>query len=199
MLLRDSRSPEAKRMSAGRLQAARRDGMHRLLGCAARMVSKYASTPDGRYFVDHTGRLWRCTNPSLDETERQRWVKKLMDARREVRTTKGTSGERSTRAKVQEAKEALGERGAVWWRQESEDDRDWNRFMVKNTPYAAWHTGLTNDESGSTPSSSKSRSEQTERGKRDRPHEGPQDDDDEDVEDGHEQPRRSARLSKQQS
>lgn len=36
---------------------------------------------------------------------------------------------------VQEAKEALGERGPVWW---SDGSPDCNRRMAKNTQYAAW-------------------------------------------------------------
>ena len=38
-------------------------------------------TPDGRYIVVR-GRLWRTTNPNISETERERLVKHLMDARR---------------------------------------------------------------------------------------------------------------------
>lgn len=34
----------------------------------------YPTTPDGRYFVVK-GRLWRCSNPSLDEDVRQRLVR----------------------------------------------------------------------------------------------------------------------------
>lgn len=45
------------------------------------------TTTDGRYFVVK-GQLWRCTNPSLTERERQRLVHDLMDARREVKRAK---------------------------------------------------------------------------------------------------------------
>ncbi|QDT11919.1 hypothetical protein K239x_39210 [Planctomycetes bacterium K23_9] len=41
-------------------------------------------TPDGRYFV-HRGRLWRCSNPSLEPDVRQSLVDELMAARRAVK------------------------------------------------------------------------------------------------------------------
>jgi hypothetical protein len=40
---------------------------------------------------------------------------------------------------VDEAKQALGERGPVWW---TGDATDWNRHMARNTPYAVWFAGL---------------------------------------------------------
>jgi hypothetical protein len=33
----------------------------------------------------------------------------------------------------------LGERGPPWW---DDGARDYNRYLVKNTPYAAWYVGL---------------------------------------------------------
>ena len=102
------------------------------------------STPDGRYFV-HSGRLWRCSNPDLGEDERQRLTDELMDARRAVGTAKradDAEAERSARARVHDAKVALGERGPTWWG----DDEDHNRKAPKNTPYADWWAGLTDDE-----------------------------------------------------
>ncbi len=92
-------------------------------------------TPDGRYIIVR-GRLWRATNPNLPETERQRWVDALMDARRAVRDALKTEDDdalKTARASVQEAKVALGERGPVWW---DDGAKDWNRYLVKNTPYA---------------------------------------------------------------
>ncbi|MCD0462750.1 hypothetical protein [Roseiconus lacunae] len=97
---------------------------------------KYPVTPDGRYFV-HKERLWRCTNPSLGEETRQRLVNQLMTARREVAVAKRASDEASiaaAREKVHAAKVALGERGPTWWN----DDTDYNRHLIKNTPYADW-------------------------------------------------------------
>lgn len=98
-------------------------------------------TPDGRYLVVR-GRLWRAANPRLEPAERERLVHALMDARREVRAA-GRAGDaaRLARARraVDAAKTALGERGPPWW---DDGARDWNRFMVHNTPYAQWYAGL---------------------------------------------------------
>ncbi|WP_413431521.1 hypothetical protein [Crateriforma spongiae] len=97
---------------------------------------KHPTTPDGRYFV-HRGRLWRCTNPNLDEATRQRLVNELMTARRDVATAKRTDDAEAladARRRVHAAKVALGERGPTWWG----DDTNYNRHLVKNTPYADW-------------------------------------------------------------
>ena len=102
---------------------------------------KYPATPDGRYFVVK-GRLWRCTNPALDESARQGWVKRLMDARRAVKVAKRSGDEvalKGARSQVNEAKVALGERGPVWW---TDGAPDYNRYMVKNTPYADWYAQI---------------------------------------------------------
>ena len=97
---------------------------------------KYPTTPDGRYFI-HNERLWRCTNPLLDESERSQLVKELMTARRTVKAAK-TANDRDklsdARARVHAAKVKLGERGPTWW----DDDVDHNRKLVKNSPYAQW-------------------------------------------------------------
>ena len=90
-------------------------------------------TPDGRYFVVQ-GQLWRCSNPSLEEDERQRLVDELMAARREVKKAKDSEDEsqmKRAREKVQLAKVALGERGPVWW---EDGSPDFNRFRVANSP-----------------------------------------------------------------
>ena len=108
---------------------------------ASRPDSRYPSTPDGRYFVVD-GRLWRTSNPQLAPEERQRLVDRLMAARRQVGAAKKAGdpeAERSARAAVDAAKRALGERGPVWW---SDGAPDFNRRMVKNTPYADWYAGL---------------------------------------------------------
>ena len=94
-------------------------------------------TPDGRYIIVR-GKLWRASNPLLSAEERQGHVDRLMDARRAVRDAKRSGDEddmRKARAAVQSAKEALGERGPVWW---TDGAKDWNRFLAKNTPYADW-------------------------------------------------------------
>ena len=81
------------------------------------------------------GRLWRATDPSLSEEERQRWVDALMNARRAVAAAKradDAEAEKAARAAVHEAKVALGERGPVWW---DDGAPDYTRKLVKNTPY----------------------------------------------------------------
>ena len=102
---------------------------------------KYPVTPDGRYFVVK-GKLWRATNPNLSEAERNTYVKNLMDARRAVKQAKSDEDEASLKAareQVNKAKIALGERGPVWW---GDNAKDYNRYLVKNTPYKAWYNSL---------------------------------------------------------
>lgn len=84
----------------------------------------YPVTPDARYFVVR-GRLWRRANPALGEEERASLVRELMAARRAVA--------------VDESKRRLGERGPVWW---TDGAPDYNRRMVRGTPYAAWYASL---------------------------------------------------------
>ena len=43
------------------------------------------------------------------------------------------------KAAVDAAKQALGERGPVWW---TDGAPDWNRHLARNTPYAAWFASL---------------------------------------------------------
>ena len=100
-------------------------------------------TPDGRYFVVR-GRLWRCSDPSLDPHERARLVASLMTARRDVRTAMRSGDARAlaqARAGVDRAKVALGERGRPWW---TDGAADYNRHLAKNTPYAEWYRSLSN-------------------------------------------------------
>ncbi|MDE0902338.1 MAG: hypothetical protein OSA41_11555 [Erythrobacter sp.] len=92
-------------------------------------------TGDGRYIIVR-GRLWRASNPALPEAERQRLVDRLMDARRAVaaaKRAKDAAAESAARVQVDAAKIALGERGPVWW---DDGAPDYNRHLVKNTPYA---------------------------------------------------------------
>jgi hypothetical protein len=105
---------------------------------------KMPVTPDGRYFVVR-GRLWRCSNPALSEEERKGYVADLMSARR----AKGAALKRQdafaiaeARAAVDAAKCGLGERGPVWWTDEA---RDWNRHMARNSPYADWFLRISED------------------------------------------------------
>src|SRR5690242_16733167 len=102
---------------------------------------RYPVTPDGRYFVVR-GRLWRCSNPTLEDADREQLVKALMRARRAVATAQRAGDAASlaeARAAVDATKRALGERGPVWW---ADGAPDYNRRMVRGTPYAAWHAAL---------------------------------------------------------
>ena len=90
-------------------------------------MADYPVTPDGRYFVVR-GRLWRRTNPAIPEDVRVALVADLMKARRT-----------RDRESVDRAKQALGERGPVWW---TDGAPDYNRHLAKNTPYADWFAGL---------------------------------------------------------
>ena len=99
------------------------------------------TTPDGRYFVVR-GRLWRATNPDLDEAARSALVKQLMNARRAVKNALANQDAPAlaqSRAAVNVAKISLGERGVVWW---TDGAKDFNRHLVKNTPYAEWYESL---------------------------------------------------------
>jgi ABC-type sugar transport system substrate-binding protein len=101
-------------------------------------------TPDGRYIVVR-GRLWRTANPHLDPALRQSLVTALMAARRAVKGALAAGDEaalRLARARVQQAKEALGERGPVWW---DDGAPDLNRHMARNTPYAEWWANRSRD------------------------------------------------------
>ena len=101
---------------------------------------RYPRTPDGRYFVVR-GRLWRMSNPELAPDKREQLVRELMAARRAVRAAQGDPAAlRAARARVDEAKRALGERGPVWW---TDGAPDYNRRLAKNSPYADWFADLT--------------------------------------------------------
>lgn len=69
------------------------------------------------------GRRWRRTDPGLDEATRQLLVDELMTARRMVKTAKGDDDATATaRARVNDAKVALGERGPRWWEDQTPDE-----------------------------------------------------------------------------
>jgi hypothetical protein len=98
-------------------------------------------TPDGRYLVVR-GRLWRASNPNLPQAERERLVQALSEARRDAARAKKRSDpelRKEARARVEEIKRRLGERGPPWW---DDGTPDHNRRMVRNTPYADWFAGL---------------------------------------------------------
>lgn len=70
-----------------------------------------------RYLVIN-GRRWRRADPALSPDIRDRLVHELMDARRAVNSAKrdeDATAERAARARVHDAKVALGERGVPWW------------------------------------------------------------------------------------
>ena len=94
----------------------------------------YPTTPDGRYFVAK-GRMWRCTDPSLSDSDRRAAVKALMQARRAVGQAETPEAERKARDAVQAAKERLGERGSVWWQDGAPDE---GGKHPRNTSYAGW-------------------------------------------------------------
>lgn len=79
-------------------------------------------TPDGHHVVID-GRRWRATDPAIPEERRAELTRILMGWRRDVRRTRGTAGESASRAGVQAAKVALGERGTPWWEQSDEERR----------------------------------------------------------------------------
>lgn len=79
-------------------------------------------TPDGHYVVID-GRRWRATDPDIPPERRDELQKVLMAWRRDVRRTKGTDEEQRSRAGVQAAKVALGERGTPWWEQDDDTRR----------------------------------------------------------------------------
>ena len=81
-------------------------------------------------------RLWRAANPHLPESERIALVQALMAARRDVGAALRAGdvmASKAARARVHDAKVRLGERGPVWW---SDGAPDYNRHLLKNTPYA---------------------------------------------------------------
>lgn len=98
-------------------------------------------TPDKRYIVVR-GRLWRAANPHLPAEQREALVQALMAARREVKAAmaaKDPGRLAKARHAVDAAKIALGERGPVWWQ---DGARDFNRYLVRNTPYREWYERL---------------------------------------------------------
>ncbi len=69
-------------------------------------------------------------------------VAKLMQARRakgSALRSHDAAAVQEARAAVERAKQALGERGPVWW---TDGAPDFNRHLAKNTPYADWYRNL---------------------------------------------------------
>jgi hypothetical protein len=63
-------------------------------------------------------RRWRVSDPRIPADLRQTLVHELMAARRAVRHATDVAAERLARARVHDAKVALGERGSRWWEPE---------------------------------------------------------------------------------
>jgi hypothetical protein len=94
------------------------------------------------------GRLWRCSNPALDDNVRQQLVETLMQARRAVGLAlrvEDAAALSAARAEIDVAKVKLGERGLPWW---TDGAPDYNQHMVHNSPYAEWFAGLDADVNG---------------------------------------------------
>ena len=71
------------------------------------------------------GRRWRVTDPGIPEALRQELVNELMAARRAVGAGKrvdDADAVAAARARVANAKVALGERGPKWWEERSPAD-----------------------------------------------------------------------------
>lgn len=75
-------------------------------------------TADGHHIIVN-GRRWRASDPAIPDRFRRELVDELMAARRAVK-----GSEPDARRRVQDAKTALGERGAPWWEERSGDAFD---------------------------------------------------------------------------
>ena len=81
---------------------------------------------DDDRWIRINGRRWRATDPGIPEPFRKELVDELMSARRAVGAAKrlgDPDAEALARARVNDAKVALGERGAPWWEPLHADDR----------------------------------------------------------------------------
>jgi hypothetical protein len=94
----------------------------------------YSVTFDRRYYVAR-GRLWRLSNPFLDEKAHEQLVDELMTAKRLLRDGKDPLKRITARLKAAAAKRALGERGEMWW---TDGAPDYHRHFAVRTPYARW-------------------------------------------------------------
>ena len=77
---------------------------------------------DQRY-IEIDGRRWRRADPAIPESLESELVGELMSARRAVKAAKQDDDDDAlvaARARVHDAKLALGERGPPWWEQSDE-------------------------------------------------------------------------------
>ena len=87
------------------------------------MMSDSSALESERYFVVN-GRRWRKTDPSIPTALNKQLVRELMSARRAVKQAKSTDDSvalTSARARVNDAKISLGERGRPWWETPTEE------------------------------------------------------------------------------
>jgi hypothetical protein len=83
-------------------------------------------TGEEAHFFVVENRRWRRSDPAIPEGFRSELVSELMDARRAVGAAqrRGSAEDvAAARRRVQDAKVALGERGAPWWEEPSPCDR----------------------------------------------------------------------------
>jgi uncharacterized protein len=96
-------------------------------------------TPDGHHVIIR-GRRWRATDPDLPEAVADRLRHELMSARRAVGAAlraEDRDAEKRSRARVQRAKVALGERGTPWWEQDTDERRArWTALFEELRPEA---------------------------------------------------------------
>lgn len=87
-------------------------------------IDPETSAPGAYFTID--GRRWRATDPNIPEPYKAALTRELMSARRAVKEAKGVDAvaERRARARVQDAKIALGERGPKWWLPMTEAQRE---------------------------------------------------------------------------
>jgi hypothetical protein len=108
------------------------------------MPSKdYPQTPDGRYFVA-AGKLWRRSDPRLTPAGLKALTANLMAARRKVKEVQNNEARlKAARRQVNAAKEALGERGPVWWDDGAPDE---TMKAPQDSSYADWWASLSDEE-----------------------------------------------------
>lgn len=96
---------------------------------------------DVQYFV-MKGRRWRKTDPQIPSSLKAQLTKELMSARRAVKAALASNDVdqlKQARARVHDAKVALGERGPKWW--EPYDDSGLDQRLLASTRAMLRHRG----------------------------------------------------------